>query len=65
MSDKVISFPSCLWYGRQWWHAGKSYKHLGILKELCTPAEWKRIYDYDYRRYRRWELLRDRKGNAV
>jgi len=65
MNDNVISFPSCRWDGLRWWHAGRSFIHLGKLKDLCTPDEWKRIYDYDYRRYRRWELLAAGGGNAA
>jgi hypothetical protein len=56
MTNNVITFPSCRWDGRRWWHGGKSYVHLGKLKDLCTPAEWMRIHEYDLRRHLREEL---------
>jgi hypothetical protein len=39
MDDNVITFPSCRWDGRRWWHGGKSYVHLGVLKDICRLAE--------------------------
>lgn len=63
--NNVVTFPACLWDGSMWWHAGKSYVHLGKLKELCTTAEWRRIYEYDIRRHLREPLCESRGGNAA
>jgi hypothetical protein len=65
MDDNVITFPSCRWDGRRWWHGGKSYVHLGVLKDICRLAEWRRIADYDLRRHLREQLKGSLGGNAA
>jgi hypothetical protein len=44
--SNVIRFPSCIRVGDFWWHGGQKYKHMGILKKVLTPEEWRRVYDF-------------------
>ena len=64
MSDNIILFPACLWDGK-WWHAGKSYVHLGKLKAIASPKDWHRAVQYSLKKHLREQLIAAREGSAA
>jgi hypothetical protein len=65
MSNNVVAFPATLWDGRRWWHAGKSYVHLGKLKAIAAPKDWCRAVQWSLKQRLRKQLQQARGNNAA
>ena len=63
--SNVIFFPACIRIKGWWWHAGKKYRDVLVLKDSISEREYERVYQFDLRQVLREELVKSKQQGGA